>query len=63
VPTALVALSRHADGGLHVKETVAHAFKEFRRCHQDNWEVHALAFTQEQLGAFDDVTVVPHHYA
>ncbi|KAG5177989.1 hypothetical protein JKP88DRAFT_330915 [Tribonema minus] len=57
VPGALVALSRHADGGLHVKETVAHAFKEFRRCHQDNWELHAQAFTAEQLSVFDDVQV------
>eukprot|EP00953_Heterococcus_sp_UTEX-ZZ885_P012375 7098-Heterococcus_DN1.PRE.1 len=49
VPQALVALSRHADAGLHVKETVTHTFKEFKRLHQDNWAVHSQAFTADQL--------------
>jgi Domain of unknown function (DUF3437) len=63
VPQALVALSRHADAGLHVKETVTHTFKEFKRLHQDNWAVHSQAFAADQLDVFDDVTVVPHYYA
>ena len=58
-----MALSKHADSEHQVKDTVKYAFKEFQRCHQDNWVVHSTAFTAEQLEVFDDISAAPHHYA
>ncbi|CAM9985713.1 unnamed protein product [Choristocarpus tenellus] len=35
---------------------VTHAFKDFRRTHQDKWEEsHRHKFTRDQLDAFEDV--------
>lgn len=36
---------------------------DFKRTHHDNWEIHKLKFTEDQLAVLSDLTVPPSYYA
>jgi len=66
VPKALALLSRllHSSISSTLQETIKKTVSEFRRTHQDEWEVaHRRRFTTEQLDALNDVLSSPHYYA
>jgi proteasome activator subunit 4 len=67
VPVALAAISKHSferNAPLGVRDIVKKTCAEYKRTHMsDNWDVHRLAFSQEQLEALEDVVSSPHYYA
>lgn len=67
VPKALAAISKHSferNAPLGVRDTVKKCCAEYKRTHMsDNWELHRMAFTQEELEALEDVVSSPHYYA
>lgn len=63
VPAALSALARLSGDPPPTPGLVRHAFAEFKRTHQDNWERHRAAFDAEQLADLTDLLVSPSYYA
>lgn len=64
IPPVLALLARFMNGPLAIVEVIRQTFTNFKRTHQDEWEVnHRLKFTQEQLDAFSEVLISPHYYA
>lgn len=63
LPSSLTSLG--GNEGLHmgIGDTVMKTFAEFKRTHQDNWEVHRQKFTQEQLDIVNGMLVSPSYYA
>jgi proteasome activator subunit 4 len=49
LPRVLAALARHAADPAPIGATVKRTVADFRRTHQDNFERHAAAFTEEEL--------------
>ena len=66
-PKALAALSKHSyerNASFVIRETVKMCCREYKRTHMtDNWDLHRMQFTQEELEALDDVISTPHYYA
>jgi len=67
VPPALAALSKHSfdtTSGYVVREAVKHCCSEYKKTHMsENWEMHRIKFTQEELESLEDVVSTPHYYA
>jgi proteasome activator subunit 4 len=67
VPAALAAISKHSfkrNAPLAVRDTVKRCCAEYKKTHMsDNWEMHRVVFSQEQLEALEDVVSTPHYYA
>jgi proteasome activator subunit 4 len=66
-PKALATLSKHSyerNASFVVRETVKLCCREYKKTHMtDNWDLHRMQFTQEELEALDDVISTPHYYA
>lgn len=66
-PKALAALSKHSyerNASFVIRETVKLCCREYKKTHMtDNWDLHRMQFTQEELEALDDVISTPHYYA
>ena len=56
-------LCRHVTDVAPISTTVKNTFAEFKRTHQDNWEVDKLKFTRDQLTDLTELLVSPHYYA
>jgi len=63
LPSALTSLANHEGIALGIGETVRKTFTDFKRTHQDSWEMHRLRFTRDQLEIVNSMLISPSYYA
>jgi len=67
VPTFLPSLLVYLGHLLHDKQpipaTIKKSLQSFKRTHQDNWDVHKAAFSEDQLTDLTNLLVSPSYYA
>lgn len=48
---------------LSFQSAIRKTLGDFKRTHHDNWEVHQLQFSEDELAILSDLTVPPSYYA
>ncbi|KAK9875517.1 hypothetical protein WA026_007908 [Henosepilachna vigintioctopunctata] len=62
LPDIFGVLGPHLSDPQPIPSTIRKTLCDFKRTHQDNWEMHKMQFTEEQLFVFQDLTVPPSYY-
>ncbi|XP_076268331.1 proteasome activator complex subunit 4-like isoform X1 [Rhynchophorus ferrugineus] len=62
LPTVFAALGPHLSDPQPIPATIRKTMGDFKRTHHDNWEMHKLKFTEEELCILSDLTVPPSYY-
>lgn len=63
VPDVFEHLGAHLNDPQPIPATIRKTVGNFKRTHHDNWAVHQLKFTENQLAVLTDLTVPPSYYA
>ncbi|XP_022913061.1 proteasome activator complex subunit 4A-like [Onthophagus taurus] len=63
IPGIFDELGAHLNDPQPIPATIRKTLGDFKRTHYDNWEVHKLKFTEEELSVLSDLTVPPTYYA
>nr|XP_029734187.1 proteasome activator complex subunit 4B isoform X2 [Aedes albopictus] len=63
VPNVFEHLGAHLNDPQPIPATIRKTMGDFKRTHHDNWEVHQLKFTEDQLAVLSDLTIPPSYYA
>lgn len=63
LPNIFAELGVHLNDPQPIPATIRKTLGDFKRTHHDNWEVHKLKFTEEELSVLSDLTVPPSYYA
>ncbi|XP_050071762.1 proteasome activator complex subunit 4A-like [Anopheles maculipalpis] len=63
VPNVFEHLGAHLNDPQPIPATIRKTMGDFKRTHHDNWEVHQLKFTEDQLAVLSDLTIAPSYYA
>ncbi|XP_049279412.1 proteasome activator complex subunit 4B-like isoform X1 [Anopheles funestus] len=63
VPNVFEHLGAHLNDPQPIPATIRKTMGDFKRTHHDNWEVHQLKFTDDQLAVLSDLTIPPSYYA
>uniref|UniRef100_A0A182JT99 Proteasome activator complex subunit 4 C-terminal domain-containing protein n=1 Tax=Anopheles christyi TaxID=43041 RepID=A0A182JT99_9DIPT len=63
VPNVFEHLGAHLNDPQPIPATIRKTMGDFQRTHHDNWEVHKLKFTEDQLAVLSDLTIPPSYYA
>lgn len=63
MPSVLVGLSGCVNDGPPISTGVRKLFADFMRTHRDEWAMHKLAFTQDELEIVSELMVSPSYYA
>lgn len=62
LPDIFNNLGKHLNDPQPIPATIRKTLGDFKRTHHDNWEVHKLKFTEEELTVLTDLTVPPSYY-
>ncbi|XP_044747476.1 proteasome activator complex subunit 4-like [Coccinella septempunctata] len=62
LPDIFGVLGPHLNDPPPIPDTIKKTICDFKRTHQDNWEIHKTQFTEDQLLIFQDLTVPPSYY-
>ncbi|KAL3286253.1 hypothetical protein HHI36_000763 [Cryptolaemus montrouzieri] len=62
LPDIFGVLGPHLNDPQPIPSTIRKTLGDFKRTHQDNWEVHKMQFTEEQLLVLRDLTMPPSYY-
>ncbi|XP_045481935.1 proteasome activator complex subunit 4-like isoform X2 [Harmonia axyridis] len=62
LPDIFGLLGPHLNDPPPIPDTIKKTICDFKRTHQDNWEIHKTQFTEDQLIIFQDLTVPPSYY-
>lgn len=63
LPSVLASLAQHVSDPAPIASTVKKTVGEFRRTHQDNWEQHKMAFSEQELQDILSVTAGGNYFA
>ncbi|XP_049827617.1 proteasome activator complex subunit 4-like [Schistocerca gregaria] len=63
VPDVFLILGEHLNDPQPIPATIRKTLGDFKRTHHDNWQIHSLKFSEEQLEVLGDLTVPPSYYA
>ncbi|XP_055638685.1 proteasome activator complex subunit 4-like [Toxorhynchites rutilus septentrionalis] len=63
VPNVFEHLGAHLNDPQPIPATIRKTLGDFKRTHHDNWELHQLKFTEDQLAVLSDLTIPPSYYA
>uniref|UniRef100_A0A2M4A6A0 Putative proteasome activator complex subunit 4b n=1 Tax=Anopheles triannulatus TaxID=58253 RepID=A0A2M4A6A0_9DIPT len=63
VPTVFEHLGAHLNDPQPIPATIRKTMGDFKRTHHDNWEIHKLKFTEDQLAVLSDLSIPPSYYA
>ncbi|XP_053680435.1 proteasome activator complex subunit 4B-like [Anopheles nili] len=63
VPNVFEHLGAHMNDPQPIPATIRKTMGDFKRTHHDNWEVHQLKFTEDQLAVLSDLTIPASYYA
>lgn len=63
LPSLLTALSFYISDRSPISPLVRTTFSEFRRTHQDNWQIDRQLFDEDQLDAIGELLIAPSYYA
>lgn len=63
LPSVLVALSGAVNDPPPISTGVRQLFSDFMRTHRDEWQMHKLQFTEEELDIVSELMVSPSYYA
>ncbi|XP_055545788.1 proteasome activator complex subunit 4A-like isoform X2 [Wyeomyia smithii] len=63
VPIVFEHLGAHLNDPQPIPATIRKTMGDFKRTHHDNWELHQLKFTEDQLAVLSDLTIPPSYYA
>jgi proteasome activator subunit 4 len=63
MPGVLIEMARYASNPSAVSGIVCSTFAEFKRTHQDSWEIDKRAFTEEQLYTISEFLLPTSYYA
>ncbi|KAF5303620.1 hypothetical protein FQA39_LY09867 [Lamprigera yunnana] len=55
-------LGKHLNDPLPIPSAIHQTLRDFKRTHHDNWDVHKLKFTEDELAVLSDLTVPPSYY-
>ncbi|KAL1501106.1 hypothetical protein ABEB36_006493 [Hypothenemus hampei] len=61
-PTVFAALGSHLSDPQPIPATIRKTMGDFKRTHHDNWELHKLKFTEDELSLLSDLSVPPSYY-
>ncbi|KAK4885236.1 hypothetical protein RN001_001507 [Aquatica leii] len=56
-------LGKHLNDPQPIPAAIHQTLGDFKRTHHDNWDVHKLKFTEDELAVLSDLTVPPSYYA
>ena len=59
----IMAVASSSSNPTPIRELVKRTFSEFKKTHQDTWEIDKLQFTSDQLSTLTDLIVSPSYYA
>ncbi|KYB26764.1 proteasome activator complex subunit 4 [Tribolium castaneum] len=63
LPDVFGQLGPHLNDPQPIPATIRKTLGDFKRTHHENWEIHKLKFTEEELLVLSDLTVPPSYYA
>lgn len=63
LPDVFRQLGAHLNDPQPIPTTIRKTMSDFKRTHHDNWHVHQLRFTEDELCVLSDLTVPPSYYA
>ena len=63
MPKVLVLLAECASDPSPISNSISHVFGEFKRTHQDSWELDKQKFTEEDLYIVSDLIYSPGYFA
>ncbi|CAH0550528.1 unnamed protein product [Brassicogethes aeneus] len=63
MPSIFGDLGPHLNDPQPIPATIRKTLGDFKRTHHDNWEMHKMKFTEEELSVLSDLTVPPSYYA
>jgi proteasome activator subunit 4 len=63
LPDIFGQLGPHLNDPQPIPTTIRKTLGDFKRTHHENWEIHKLKFTEEELLVLSDLTVPPSYYA
>ncbi|KAF5308174.1 hypothetical protein FQR65_LT06354 [Abscondita terminalis] len=56
-------LGKHLNDPQPIPAAIHQTLGDFKRTHHDNWDIHKLKFTEDELDVLSDLTVPPSYYA
>lgn len=62
LPSVFEALGYNLSDPQPIPATIRKTMGDFKRTHHDNWEMHKLKFTEEELSILSDLSVPPSYY-
>lgn len=63
LPAIFGELGAHLNDPPPIPTTIRQTLNDFKRTHHDNWELHRLSFTEDELSVLSDLAVPPSYYA
>ncbi|CAD7093813.1 unnamed protein product [Hermetia illucens] len=63
VPDVFEYLGAHLNDPQPIPSTIRKTVGDFKRTHHDNWAMHQLKFTEDQLAVLSDLTIPPSYYS